>query len=89
MRNVLPHRLLLAALCLTVAAPAFAQQVTFDEVKIRFQRSATDRRLVYKDADLIFDDHARRMVVRSKDRPLDVSYEDVEKVIFGVKPILS
>ena len=84
MRHVTPSRVLFAALCLTIAAPAVAQQVTFDKVKIRFQKNATDRRLVYKDVDLIFDDHARRMVVRSKDRPLDVSYADVDTVIVEV-----
>ena len=47
MRNVLPYRVLLAALCLTVAAPAFAQPVNFDKAKIRFQRGDTDRRLEY------------------------------------------
>ena len=84
MRSVFSYRVLFAALCLTVATPAVAQQVTFDKVKIRFQKSATDRRLVYKDADLIFDDHERRMVVKSKDRPLDVSYRDIDTVIFEV-----
>ena len=36
MRNVFYH-FFVAALCLTVAGPAFAQTVTFDKVKIRFQ----------------------------------------------------
>ena len=33
---------------------------------------------------MIFDDQARRMVLRSKDRPIDVSYEDIGKVIFEI-----
>ena len=84
MRNELTHHVLLAALCLAVAVPAFGQEVTFDKVKARFQRSATDRRLVYKDVGLVLDDQVRRMVVKSKDRPLDVSYDDIDKVIFEV-----
>ena len=84
MRNMLSCRILSAALCLVAASPALAQQLTFDKVKARFQRSDSDRRLVYKDVDLILDDQARRLVVKSKDRPLDLSYEDVEKVIFEI-----
>src|SRR3989304_5996179 len=84
MRKELPPPVLLAALCLTVAAPSFAQEITFDKVKIRFQRSDTDRRLVYKDIDLLFNDQSGRMVVRSNDRPLDVAYGGAHKVIFEV-----
>ena len=65
MRNIF-FRSLVTVTALTVAIPTFAQQVTFDKAKIRFQRSDTDRRLVYKDVDLIMDNQTRRLIVTSE-----------------------
>lgn len=84
MRKPLLRYLVLAVFFSVVATPVLAQQVTFEKVKVRFNKNANDRRLVDKDVDLILDDGARRLIVRSKERPLDVSYDDVEKVIFEV-----
>lgn len=72
------------AVCLlvTVHGAAWAQPVVVEGVKVRFNRSATDRRLIDKGADLVFDEDARRLIVKSDDRPLNVAYDDIEKVVF-------
>jgi len=59
--------------------PAFTARV-----KIRFSKNATDRRLVDKDADLILDDSARKLIVKNEEHPLDVSYDAIQKVVFDV-----
>jgi hypothetical protein len=61
-----------------------AEQVVFDKVKTRFSKSDEDHRMVDKDADLIFDDGARHLIVRGEYRPLDISYESVQKVVFDL-----
>jgi hypothetical protein len=53
-------------------------------VKVRFSRSATDRRLVDNDAELFLYDSARKLVVNSEEHPLDISYDAVQRVIFDV-----
>lgn len=53
-------------------------------VKIRFSKSATDRRLVDKDADLTLDDSARKLIVKNQEHALDVSYGDIRRVVFDV-----
>ena len=53
-------------------------------VKIRFSKSATDRRLVDKDADLTLDDGARKLIVKNQEHPLEVSYDDIQRVVFDV-----
>jgi hypothetical protein len=69
---------------LTLADRAFTQPVVFGDVKARFSRSATDRRLIDKDADLILDDVARKLIVKSQEQPLEVRYDDIQKVVFDV-----
>jgi len=61
------------------AVTAVAQQTAFPDVKVRFSRGK-DRLLVEKSADLIFDDAAQRLRVKSGDRPLDVAYAQVNRV---------
>jgi hypothetical protein len=61
-----------------------AEQVTFDKVKTRFAKSDEDHRMVDKDADLVFDDSARHLIVRGEYRPLDIPYESVQKIVFDV-----
>lgn len=61
-------------------APAEAQQAVFPDVKVRFSRGK-DRLLVEKGADLVFNDAARRLQIKSGDRPLDVAYDQVTKVV--------
>ena len=53
-----------------------------DKVKVRFNRSEKDRRLVDKDARLVFDDAAGKLIVESKERPLNVDYDEIQRVIF-------
>ena len=72
------------AVCLFLAGHTFAQQAVFPEVKTRFSKSPTDRVLVDKSADLILDDGARQLVVKSPDRPLSVGYDAIHKVVFDV-----
>ncbi len=67
-----------------VTLPLPAQQATFTEVKVRYNRSAQDQRLVDKNVVLTLDDAARKLIVRSEHQPLDVAYDDVQKVIFEV-----
>lgn len=74
--------LLTSTLCLTLVVPLAADHVTFEKVLGIIQTKDGDRRLRYKDVDLSFNDDVQRMVVLSKDRPVDVAYEDVVKVIF-------
>lgn len=69
---------------LTLANLALAQPVVFEDVKARFSRSERDRRLIDKDADLILDDVARKLIVKNQEQPLEVSYDDIQKVVFDV-----
>ena len=53
-------------------------------VKVRFSKSATDRRLVDKDADFFLDAANGRLTVKNAERGLDVKYDDIQKVVFDV-----
>lgn len=57
-----------------------AQQTTISGVMVRFTREK-DRHQVYQDATLVLDNAARRIMVKSKDRPQDVSYDAVRKIV--------
>ena len=61
-----------------------ASTVTFDHVKVRRNRSESDRRLVDKSADLTFDDSRRVLRVRCDGKGLEIAYDDVQKVVFDV-----
>ena len=74
----------ICALAVLLPDVAWTQSSTWGDVKTRFSRSAADRPLVDKDAVLVLDDTARRVIVKNEDRPLDVSYDAVEKVVFDV-----
>lgn len=58
-----------------------AQQTTYDKVKVRYNKGADDVRLVDKNVDLILDDGAKKLIVRGSDRPIEVNYDDVTKVV--------
>lgn len=58
-------------------------QTTFPDVKARFAKS-NEREMDEKGATLVFDDAARRLRVRSGDRPLDVAYDDITKAVVEV-----
>lgn len=57
-----------------------AAQSVFTGVKVRFAGDK-DHLLVNKGADLVLDDSAHRLIVKSSDCPLNIGYEAVEKVI--------
>jgi len=79
------HRFLLACiLSVTVANLLWAQQAVFEKVKVRFNRSEEDRRLVDKKADLILDESSQRLVVKSEHKPLDIACDKVQKIVFDV-----
>lgn len=73
----------IATLLLLLATTVSAQQMTFTDVKARFAKS-NEREMDEKGADLIFDDSARRLRVKSGDRPLDIGYDNVQKVVVEV-----
>ncbi len=50
----------------------------------RFNRSEMDRRLIDKDAVLILDETAHKLIVRNEQRPLEVDFDNIEKVVFDV-----
>jgi hypothetical protein len=59
------------------AAPA-----PLKDVKVAFNKSATDRELAEQDAELTIDDQARKVTVKNKEHPLDVAFDGVQKVVF-------
>lgn len=73
----------IAIFLLLLATTAAAQQAKFTDVKVRFAKS-NEREMDEKGANLVLDQAARRLRVESGDRPLDVSYDDVQKVIVEV-----
>lgn len=69
------------AMSVALAVPVSAQQVTYKKVLGFIQKSDTDHRLDIKEVDLVLDDEVGRLIVKSKDRPLDVPYDAVSKII--------
>ncbi len=74
----------LVVLALLLGSQAAAQPVTFKDVKIRLNRGDKDRRLVDKSVDLVFDDSAKQLTVKGYEKPVTISYDDVEKAVFDV-----
>lgn len=72
------------ALILALSGSVLPQQPVSQKVKVRFNKNEKDRRLVDKDAHLTLDDGAGKLIVKNDDRPLDVSYGDIQKVVFDV-----
>jgi hypothetical protein len=72
-------------LLLAFSAVTWAGEDPFTEsVKVRFSKSATDRRLVDKDATLVLDESSRKLTIRNHEHGLDVNFDDVQKVVFDV-----
>lgn len=71
------------AAMLGLAVSAAAQPATFTDVKVRFVEPG-QREMKEKDAQLAFDHTAKRLRVTSKERPLDVAYDDVREVVVEV-----
>src|SRR5262245_45025983 len=63
---------------------SWSQQIVFDKVKARFSKSDNDRRLNDKNADLILDDGARQLLVKNRDKPLQVGYDAIRRIVFDV-----
>lgn len=53
-------------------------------VRVWFSKNAKDRRLVNKKAKFILDNSTRKLTVKNHDHPLEVSYDDIQKVVFDV-----
>ena len=70
------------ALGTLLSTPERALPSQFEDVKVTFPKSATDRQLVEQDAELVLDDQARKLLVKNQERPLEVSYDDVQKIVF-------
>lgn len=77
------RRLGIIAASLLLAGTLSAQQATFSDVKARFAKT-NEREMEEKGATLVLDGSARRLRVKSGDRPLDVSYDDIQKVVVEV-----
>ena len=73
-----------AMLAIGLAVALSAEPVVFKGVKIRFNRSVSDRRLVDKSVDLTFDDTAHRLIVRGSEKEVTIAYDDVRRVVFDV-----
>ena len=79
------HSWIVAGLLLLASVTAHAAEpIMFPNVLVRQMKKAGDQRLVDRYADLIFDDAAQHMIVKTHSEPLDVAYTDVTKVIFEV-----
>ncbi len=77
------HTVLLAAmLAMLSSANIQAESTTFNDVKVRSSRSEKDPRLIEKDAVLILDGTAGKLVVTSAKKPLSIPYEKVLRVQF-------
>jgi hypothetical protein len=65
-----------------------AQQSVFTHVNTRFPKSLAyadaDRRMIVKDVDLVFDDGTRRLSTRGETNAVDISYDQITKVVFDV-----
>jgi hypothetical protein len=73
-----------AAMLAIGLAVALSAETVVTGVKIRFNRSEGDRRLVDKSVDLTFDDTAHRLIVRGSEKEITIAYDDVRKVVFDV-----
>ncbi|OFW20331.1 MAG: hypothetical protein A3H97_20545 [Acidobacteria bacterium RIFCSPLOWO2_02_FULL_65_29] len=78
------HILIVCSLVLTFPELAWTQQVVLSDVKARFSKNAADRVLVDKDAELIVDDTARHVIVKNDEHPLNISYDDIQRIVFDV-----
>lgn len=78
------HLLLLLLISVSTLTSADEGPAFTVPVKSRFSKSASDHRLVDKDAFLVLDDTIRKLTVRNEQHPLDVGYDDVQRIIFDV-----
>src|ERR1044071_6683501 len=73
-------------LLMTIATASVSQTrpTVFKDVKIRFNRSDADPRLIDKDAVLVLDSSARKLAVTSPEKELSIPYERIRRVQFEV-----
>ncbi len=72
----------LTATAVWCAAPAdsIGQALSFPDVRVRFVKTG-DREMLEKEADLTIDLGARRLRVKSSDRPLDIGFDEVQQAV--------
>ena len=74
-----------AVVCACISLMSVAanpQALRIKDAKVAVNKSATDRQVVLDDAELLLDDQARKLVVKNQDHPLELAYDDVQKVVF-------
>ena len=81
--------LILGTFLFTFFVHGFAQTTVFKKVVARVHKNSKmkdgrikDRRFTNDGADLYFYDGEKRLEVKCKDNPLNVSYDDIEKIVF-------
>ena len=78
----------IAGLVMATSAPLPAQAggdpISFGKVWVRGAASQKDMRMLTTPATLVIDSVARRLVVKSKRLPLDVSLDQIKNVTFDV-----
>jgi hypothetical protein len=75
-------KLMVAALALIFAAPSFSQQVTFEDAMARYSPAEKDRYMYTVWVKLTLNAASHQLTIKSKERPLDVKYDDIREVIF-------
>lgn len=63
---------------------SIAQPMVFKKVQMRFNPVGPKREMVERGADLILDDNARMLTIKSG-KPIVVDYGSIEKVVFDVR----
>ncbi len=76
------ERMFVFSLFIFATVPSFTQPAVFKDVEARHSPSAKNRPMVETSATLILDDASKKLQVKSSERPLDVAYADVQKIIF-------
>jgi hypothetical protein len=67
-----------------LAAPLWAQETLLSKVWVIFNKSQDDPRLVGKSGKLLLDEAGRKLIIESEEKPLEVNFDDVQKMIFEV-----
>lgn len=67
---------------LVLAVPLWAQQTRLSKVWVIFNKSQDDPRLVSKSGDLFVEESGRKLIVKSEQKPLEVSLDNIQKMLF-------
>jgi hypothetical protein len=76
------HLRCICVLILLTANLLFLQAQTFDGVKVRVNRSNKYHCFTGKNVDLVFDDKLKHFIVKYSEKPIVVSYDSVQKIVF-------